>query len=199
MNFLGHLYLSEGNLELMLANLFGDFVKGKDYSYLPPIIQKGVLLHRQIDDFIDRHPLVTDLRLNLYSELPKIAGIAIDLYFDHLLAKNWKHYHPEKLEAFVARFYNYTNDSTNLQFKNYDFTYPSSFIHLLNMMKKYDWLNKYAHLKGLDESSRALSNRIAFTNDLYKATAVYSAHKEEITHAFEVYMEDAKNKFEATI
>src|SRR5690554_7679267 len=69
----------------MLANLFGDFVKGKDYTYLPQIIQDGVGLHRQIDDFVDRHPLVSELRLKLYKELPKIAGIAIDLFFDHLL------------------------------------------------------------------------------------------------------------------
>lgn len=39
----------------MIANLFGDFVKGKDYSYLPKIVQEGVFLHREIDDFIDQN------------------------------------------------------------------------------------------------------------------------------------------------
>ena len=32
MNFLGHLYFSHDDLALMQANLFGDFVKGKDLS-----------------------------------------------------------------------------------------------------------------------------------------------------------------------
>ena len=51
MNYLGHLYLSGDQKDLMLANLFGDFVKGRDYSYLPQIVQTGVTLHREIDNF----------------------------------------------------------------------------------------------------------------------------------------------------
>ena len=33
----------------------------------------------------DNHPEVKYLLRNLYPYLPKISGIAIDLYFDHLL------------------------------------------------------------------------------------------------------------------
>jgi len=69
----------------MNANLYGDFVKGRDYSKYPLIIQGGITLHREIDDFIDHHPLVLELLHELYAPLPKVAGIAIDLYFDHLL------------------------------------------------------------------------------------------------------------------
>ena len=57
MNFLGHLYFSNNNPELMYANLFGDFVKGKDLSMYSPQVQKGILLHRKIDDYIDNHPV----------------------------------------------------------------------------------------------------------------------------------------------
>ena len=68
----------------MLANLYGDFVKGKDLTNYSAIVQKGIHLNRSIDYFIDTHPAVTELRLSLYDKLPKVAGIAIDLYFDHL-------------------------------------------------------------------------------------------------------------------
>ncbi len=32
LNFLGHLFLSNNDKDLMLANLYGDFVKGKDLT-----------------------------------------------------------------------------------------------------------------------------------------------------------------------
>jgi acyl carrier protein phosphodiesterase len=93
MNFLGHLYFSNNDFELMQANLFGDFVKGKDYTHLPLKLQEGVTLHRKIDHYIDHHPAVLDLVHLLHDDLPKVAAIAVDIYFDHLLAKNWSKFH----------------------------------------------------------------------------------------------------------
>lgn len=90
MNFLGHLYFSENDTELMLNNLYGDYVKGKNLDAYPLEIQRGILLHRAIDNFIDTNPGVKELFHHLYPSLPKIAGIAVDLYFDHILAKNGK-------------------------------------------------------------------------------------------------------------
>ena len=134
MNYLGHLYFSDNHHPLMLANLFGDFVKGKDYSYLPDIVQKGVYLHREIDDFVDHHPLVTTTRIKLYKELPKVAGIAMDLYFDHLLAKNWDLYHKKPLDQFVNDFFEYALNEKSLNFQGQNFKYPPQFIHLLTIM-----------------------------------------------------------------
>lgn len=179
----------------MVANLFGDFVKGKDYSYLPEIVQQGVLLHRQIDDFIDRHPSVTQLRLKLYKELPKIAGIAIDLYFDHLLAKNWSEFHPKTLNQFVDDFLDYAMLSQNLKFNKPPFEYPENFRNLLNALYHHDLLKKYVHIDGLTLSSRGLSRRISFENNLDTAAEVYLVFEEEIESVFRIYMEDAKLKF----
>ena len=57
----------------MVSNLYGDFVKGRDYSHYPEIVQKGIYLHRSIDNFIDTHPAVTELRLSIYPKLPNYA------------------------------------------------------------------------------------------------------------------------------
>ena len=54
MNLLGHLYFSADDKELMIANLYGDHFHGRNYTHFPEIIQKGIYLHRQIDDFIDQ-------------------------------------------------------------------------------------------------------------------------------------------------
>src|SRR5574343_294919 len=112
MNYLGHIYFSNNDPQLAIANLFGDFVKGKKYLDYPYHVQKGVLLHRKIDHFIDHHAGVVRLIHEIRPHLPKVAPIAIDIYFDHLLAKNWQKYHPTELPAFLATLYSNTDLSS---------------------------------------------------------------------------------------
>lgn len=195
MNYLGHIYFSGDNNPLKVANLYGDFVKGKDYTYLPQIVQDGVLLHRQIDDYVDNHPSVTALRLKLYKDLPKIAGVAIDLYFDHLLAKQWSRYHKQELFEFIDEFFVYASNKENLTFKENNFTYPKAFIKLLERIQKHNLMKRYVKLEGLEMASNGLSRRISFENNLHQAAEVFNLHEKEISDAFDHYMVDAKLKF----
>jgi acyl carrier protein phosphodiesterase len=50
----------------MLANLFGDFVKGSKFNHFSVKIQEGIILHRKIDSFIDQHKDVLELKILLY-------------------------------------------------------------------------------------------------------------------------------------
>lgn len=179
----------------MLANLFGDFVKGRDYTHLPHIIQKGVTLHRDIDDFIDTHPLVKELRLKLYEDLPKIAGVAIDLYFDHLLANNWKEYHSEKLPSFVDNFFEFAIPKIRTSNTFPDFTFPKRFQELLEIMNKQNWIKRYQHTEGLTMASTGLSQRISFDNNLYDATEVFLMNQTDITEVFTTFMKEAQKRY----
>jgi len=183
MNFLGHLYFSNDDVQLQYANLFGDFVKGSDLSAYPIHIQKGIVLHRTIDSYIDHHEAVIDLLHNLYDELPKIAGIAVDLYFDHLLAIHWNRYHGMDLPDFVQRFY--TADVENKP------SFFEEFKHLIKVMKAHDWLNSYSSFSGLENACNGLSRRISFPNMLANAPDVFIQKESHIEQAFEAYMADA--------
>jgi len=59
MNYLAHIYLSGNDDFLKLGNFIADEIKGKSYKEFPKDIQKGIILHRAIDDFTDHHPLVS--------------------------------------------------------------------------------------------------------------------------------------------
>jgi acyl carrier protein phosphodiesterase len=184
MNFLGHLFFSNNDPELMYANLFGDTVKGKKYLDYPEEIQKGILLHRKIDEFIDRHTEVMNLKRELYKELPKVSSVAIDLYFDHLLALNWKDYHSISYPIFLEQFYTY-------QPKNWHF-YPPSFRSFITHMRDRQWLNYYPYQEGLIKSCQGVSSRISFPNKLNQAPTSYHRHQEIILKTFRSFMEDAK-------
>lgn len=183
MNFLGHLFFSNNNPELMYANLQGDYIKGKDFSMYAEIVQEGVVLHRTIDNFIDTHPAVRELLHELYPHLPKISGIAVDLYFDHLLAKNWKQFHPMPLRQFIDEFYAFKPKFSD------DFSPEFNF--MLSKMKEFDWLYQYQFLDGLQKACTGLSRRISFENNLHEAATVYQKKEKEIERAFQLFMQDA--------
>lgn len=179
----------------MLANLYGDFVKGKDYTYLPDIVQKGVYLHRKIDDFIDHHPLVKEIRLKLYKELPKVAGIAMDLYFDHLLAKSWSQYHQQPLNQFIDDFFEFALQKENQTFQKINFSYPPQFIQLLTLIEEQSWIKRYKKMEGLEMASTGLSKRISFPNNLDHSNHIFLNYESDIRYVFQQYMEDAKLYF----
>lgn len=183
MNFLGHLYFSDEHPDLMYANIFGDFVKGSDLSAYTPTVQYGVRLHREIDSYFDTHPEVRKLLHILYPSLPKIAGIAIDLFFDHVLAKNWSHYHHQPLDDFLNTFYNHPIDETHFP--------DESFLHMLFRMRHSNWIKQYETLDGLERACKGVSRRISFPNTLFNGRSVYEAQEAAITACFHLFMKDA--------
>jgi len=183
LNFLGHLYFSNNDKDLMLSNLYGDFVKGKDYTKYPEIVQKGIHLHRSIDHFIDSHPTVTKLRLSLYASLPKVAGIAIDLYFDHLLARNWEQFHPKNYTDFLNDFYTHESE--------FEPVLKAEFNQFMGYFRTYKWLNHYPTSSGLQKSCEGVSKRISFQNVLHKAPELFYKKENEIKDCFQIYMQDA--------
>lgn len=100
MNFLAHIYLSGKNEKLMVGNFIGDYVKGKKYETYHKTIKDGILLHRQIDFFTDSHSNFREAKKLLVPVYGLYSGIIIDLFYDHLLAKNWNTYSNVTLRQF---------------------------------------------------------------------------------------------------
>jgi len=188
LNYLGHIYFSNNDLRLAKANLFGDSVKGKNYTDLPEFIQKGVKLHREIDDYIDHHPSVVQLIRTIREDLPKVAPIAVDLYFDHLLAKNWSNFHPTPLEQFLENVHS-TIHRIDREF------YPAGFNEFMDKLCLHKWMTAYDSLYGLDKMCNGVSKRISFENSLPKGLSVFLTFQTPIEQAFNEYMRDANEHF----
>ena len=105
MNYLAHVYLSGSDKDLIIGNFIADHVKGKAYLDYPETIQKGILLHRKIDDFTDHHPLFKKNVTLLFPQFRHYSRVIVDMFFDHFLAAQWELYHPDPLEDFSRQFY----------------------------------------------------------------------------------------------
>ncbi len=171
----------------MLANLFGDFVRGRNFNHYPTIIQNGIILHRKIDSFIDQHQGVMELKLKLYAELPKVAGVAVDLFFDHLLARNWVDHHSTNYEDFLNDFYAHRSD--------FEIDLSDEFINFITIFRERKWLNHYPTSFGLEKSCQGVSSRISFPNKLKDAPSIFYKYEADIARVYKIYMNDANDYF----
>jgi acyl carrier protein phosphodiesterase len=105
MNWLAHLLLSEPPIECRLGNLLADVIKGQARKELSELYQQGLRCHREIDTFTDTHPVVQKSVARLPEKWSRFAGILIDIYYDHLLAREWARYCVGSLEQFTRDFY----------------------------------------------------------------------------------------------
>jgi len=168
MNFLAHLHLSGDEPLVMVGNFMADAVKGRDLSAHHPLVQQGIRLHRRIDSFTDQHPLTALGRARARAHCGKYAGVALDLFYDHLLASDWHRYRAEPLPLFAQRCY------ALLQREHARL--PQRTLHMLPYLVKSDWLSSYATLDGIGQALHGLSRRAFRGEALNGAEAVLREH-----------------------
>ena len=161
LNFLAHVYLSGGDPEILIGNFIADFVKGRKKDLFPDRIRQGIELHRGIDDFTDHHPVPMRSRRRLQPKHGKYAGVVVDLYYDHFLARHFDEYSSVGLKQFSADTY------STLQAR-WDIL-PTQVQAFLPFMMERNWLLNYASLEGMERALTGLSRRVAFENRMDEA------------------------------
>ena len=180
MNFLAHIYLSFEKPKILIGNFIGDFVKGKQLDLYDEDIQKGILLHREIDDFTDSHPIVLESKKRLRPNYHHYAPVISDVYYDHFLASLWNNYHKTPLIE-------YTNWAYQL-LKEQDTIIPKNALRLLSYMSRDNWLYNYQFIEGIDRALTGMSRRTPFDSKMENASIDlkqdYEAYKQEFVSFF---------------
>lgn len=190
MNFLAHIYLSDDNDLIKIGNFMADGIHGKNFDNFPLDVKKGIILHRGIDSYTDAHPVFRQSTKHLHQNYHHYAGVIVDVFYDHFLAKNWKNYSDENLEVFVARFYQSLHE-------NYEILTPRT-QNLMPYMIEQNWLVSYQTIDGItkiltqmDQRTNNQSKMRFATQDL---TELYTSFEEEFTLFFEDLITFAKQK-----
>lgn len=162
MNFLAHLYLSGSDPDVMTGNFIGDFVKGRSWgdSYPPEVVQ-GIELHRSIDAFTDSHSVVSKSKKRLFPTYRHYAGVIVDIYYDHFLARNWNEYHHDLLPDYAEQCYKI------LQSRPY--TLPKQVDMLLPHMMRTNWLVNYGTMEGIHRALSGMARRTTFASKMEEA------------------------------
>lgn len=137
----------------MLGGIAADFAKPPELAKLPPEVQDGVRLHRLIDSFTDSHPIVRASIGRISEKFHWFSGIIIDIYYDHILAREWHRYSLERLESFAARSY--------LMLEQLLPYAPDEAGGFIRWMIEDNRLVRYGTVEGIEDTLRRLSLRIA--------------------------------------
>jgi acyl carrier protein phosphodiesterase len=168
MNFLGHLLLSGDDPLVITGNFMADSVKGRDLSQYAEGLQHGIRLHRRIDTFTDQHPITLQGRERLRAHCGKYAGVALDLFYDHVIASEWSGLHRDPLAHFTQRMYSLLQANAHLM--------PVPTQRMLPYMVQGNWLLSYAQVHGLARALNGLSVRAPGGHVLAGAEAIMEQH-----------------------
>ena len=103
MNHLAHTLLAGDDEDLRLGGMLGDFVRGRpDPARWPPRVIDGIRLHRAIDVYTDAHSEVLAAKARLPSPYRRYAGILLDMWFDHCLARDFSRWSTRPLPEYSA-------------------------------------------------------------------------------------------------
>src|SRR5215212_6198912 len=110
MNYLAHAYLSFSDPEILAGNIISDFVKGKKKFDFPAGIQKGIALHRAIDQFTDNHDTTKTAKDVFRPHYRLYSGAFVDVVYDHFLANNRDEFNEQSLYDFSQQVYKTLSD-----------------------------------------------------------------------------------------
>jgi len=182
MNYLAHIYLSGNNKMVTIGNFIADGIRGKKYKTYPMEVQKGILLHRQIDTFTDAHPTVRQSTKRLHENYGHYSGIIVDILYDHFLAKNWSKYSDVPLEDYAENFYQILTDNIEIL--------PQRILKMMPHLISGNWLLSYATKEGIAKVLDGMNKRTKNKSQMNLATKELDLFYDEFEAEFTSFFEE---------
>jgi acyl carrier protein phosphodiesterase len=185
MNYLAHAYLSFSEPEILTGNMISDFVKGKKKFNYPSTVQKGIELHRAIDEFTDYHPATKQAKEFFRKDYRLYSGAFIDVVYDHFLANDKDEFADEAaLKTFTTKTYSLL--------QNNSIFFPEQFSLQFSYMKKDDWLYNYRFVPGIEKSFGGLVRRAAYLTESATAGRIFAQHYQSLQDCYSAFFKDVK-------
>lgn len=184
MNYLAHACLSFGHPQILVGNLISDFVKGKKKLDYPPGIQKGITLHRLIDEFTDSHEATLAAKTVFRPSYRLYSGALIDVIYDHFLATDENEFPQNSLPVFSQAVYATLDEHLPLL--------PDRFAQLFYYMKTQDWLFNYRTFPGTARSLEGLVRRALYLTESQTAYRLFEEHYQLLQQCYRQFWKELK-------
>ena len=172
MNYLAHAYLSFGQPDILVGNMISDFVKGKKKFEYSPGIQRGIALHRAIDEFTDAHAATREARKYFQPSYGLYSAVFMDVVYDHFLAIDSNEFSDASLLAFSLKSYELLD--------LYESVVPAKFRLMYPFMKQYNWLYNYKSMVGIQRSFDGISRRALYMHESDTAFRLFTRYYHEL-------------------
>lgn len=189
MNFLAHIYLSGADPLVQLGNFMADSIKGKQWQAYEGGVLKGIQMHRFIDSYTDAHSIFRQTTQLFHPQLHHYAGVAVDMVYDHYLARDFHQYHSLPLAEFAENFYRQLEINAALL--------PENIQRFAPYMIEQNWLVAYAQLDGWANIMRQMARRGTHTHVLLHARQVLEANYTRIEQQFCEFFTDIQQAIQS--
>ncbi|MEI7575406.1 MAG: ACP phosphodiesterase [Armatimonadota bacterium] len=180
MNLLAHAVLSPNEPLIRLGNFAADFLSRPEEQAMVGPLAAGVRLHRHIDSFTDKHPVVQRAMLRL-TGFQRFANPIVDVYFDHFLVNNWPL--DESVESYVW--------TLHAEILEHIHELPPQSQLILRRMIQDEWLLSYFDFAGLRTTFRRMEKRILHNSqravDMVGAVALLESHYSQFEQDFQEF------------
>lgn len=185
MNYLAHAYLSFNLPEILVGNMISDYIKGKKQYDYPLPVQKGIKLHRLIDNYTDTHAATQELKAFFRPQYRLYSGAFADVVYDHFLANDKNEFvSEEELKQFST--------ATYVELENHMELFPLPFQKMFPYMREHDWLYNYRHRWAIEKSFGGLVRRAAYLTESEIAFDIFNTHYEALQVCYNNFFPDLK-------
>ena len=163
-------------------NFLADHIRANKFDHFPIRVQKGILLHREIDTFTDSHPIVRQSSKRLHKNYSHYSRVIVDIYYDHFLAKNWSSYSQVPLDRYVDRFYDLLEENFQML--------PAATQQMMPYMISDNWLLNYANLPGISRVLNGMNRRTKNRSKMNFAIVDLQEHYMEFELEFTAFFKE---------
>lgn len=171
----------------MIGNFIADSVKGKNWEQYDPGISEGILMHRRIDDFTDKHPVFRETVALLRPYFGKFSGVVGDIYYDHFLAKDYSRHGEVSLVEFTQRVHTLLNGSEHIM--------PVRSRLFLEYMRMKNIPLPYADTEGIGMVLVGMSRRAGVENNMQEGRTVLKKLYPELQEQFSRFFPEVVKEF----
>lgn len=154
MNHIAHFLLAPHTGRSAIGTLLADFQRGPIASTLPAEIGAAIALHRAVDSYTDAHPATHAAKAAFAPGARRYAGVALDLYFDHCLVREWNEYADETFAHFIGATHARLAEGLAAPYV------PERMRRMAAAMRSEDWLSAYAEFDGVERALGRLNHAV---------------------------------------
>lgn len=185
MNYLAHAYLSFDQADILTGNMINDYVKGKKKFDYPLPIQKGMELHRAIDQFTDFHPVTKEAKTYFSPDYRLYSGAFIDIVYDHFLALDDDQFAEYGgLENFTKKVYHLLEQESTY--------FPDPFLRMFPYMREQNWLYHYQFRTGMQSAFGGLVRRAKYLDESEIGFRIFEDHYAELQVCYDEFFPELK-------
>ena len=118
-------------------------------------------------------------KARLRSNYRKYAPVIVDIFYDHFLAVNWENYHNSSLPEYADEVYSLM--------KQHEGALPQRTAMFVQYMIKYDVLNAYAKIEGVEQVLKGMDGRAKFNSNMALSVRELRQHYHHFEDEFNTY------------